>query len=100
MSLIYIICKDSSESKKISRHLLNKRLIACSNMHPIESMYWWHGKIVEEKEVVIIAKTLEKNYARIIEEVRKIHSYQIPCILKIKAEANKDYNKWAEEEIK
>jgi periplasmic divalent cation tolerance protein len=100
MVLVYITCKDEEEAAMISKHLLNKKLIACSNMHPIRSMYRWKGKIQYEKEVVIIAKTLDKNYKKIKEEVAKIHSYDIPCILKIKAEANESYEKWVKEELK
>lgn len=100
MTLIYITCKNEEEAVKISKHLLEKKLIACSNMHPIRSMYWWEGKIQDEKEIVIIAKTLEKNYGKIKEEVAKIHSYDVPCILKIDAEANESYDKWVNEEVK
>ena len=100
MILIYITCKDEDEAVKISKHLLNKRLIACSNMHPIRSMYWWNSKIQDEKEFVIIAKTLEKNHEKIKEEVKKIHSYDVPCILKIDAEANEDYEEWLKKEVK
>ena len=100
MTLIYITCKDDEEAVKISKHLLEKKLIACSNMHPIRSMYWWEGKIQDEKETVIIAKTLEKNYGKIKEEVSKLHSYDVPCILKIDAEANESYDKWVNEEVK
>ncbi|MCH8329441.1 MAG: divalent-cation tolerance protein CutA [Nanoarchaeota archaeon] len=100
MILVYITCKDEEEAVKISKHLLNKKLIACSNMHPIRSMYWWNKKIQDNKEFVIIAKTKEKNYEMIKEEVLKLHSYDIPCILKINAEANESYNKWVSEEVK
>jgi len=50
MTLVYITCRDEKEAVKISRHLLNKRLIACSNIHPIRSLYWWKGKIQDGKE--------------------------------------------------
>ena len=100
MTLIYITCKDDEEAVKISKHLLEKKLIACSNMHPIRSMYWWEGKIQDEKETVIIAKTLEKNYGKIKEEVSKLHSYDVPCILKIDAEANESYDKWVNDEVR
>lgn len=98
MILVYITCKDKGEARKISKHLLEKKLIACTNIHPIESMYWWKGKIEEDNEVVIIAKTKEENYSRVKEEVKNIHSYDVPCILKIKAEANEEYRKWIDEE--
>jgi|TARA_B100002003_G_C13973855_1_gene471190 periplasmic divalent cation tolerance protein len=99
MTLIHITCKDEKEAEKISRHLLEKKLIACANLHPIRSLYWWKGKIQDENEVVIMAKTLDKNYNKIKEEVSKMHSYDIPCILKIDAEANESYDKWVKEEV-
>ena len=99
MILIYITCKDEEEAVKISKYLLDKKLIACSNMHHIRSMYWWNSKIQDEKEFVIIAKTKEKNYEKIKEEVKKLHSYDVPCILKLNAEANESYDKWVDEEV-
>jgi len=100
MTLIYVTCKDEQEAVKISRHLLKERLIACSNMHPIRSMYWWNDKIQDDKEFVMIAKTLEKNYGKIKEEIKKIHSYDIPCILKLDTEADKRYDQWVKGEVK
>src|SRR3989338_326983 len=100
MTLIYIICRDEKEAAKISRHLLNKRLIACSNMFPIRSMYFSEGKIQDNKEFAIMAKTKGKNFEKIKQEVRKIHSYKMPCILKIDAEANEEYDRWVNKEVK
>ncbi len=100
MILIYITCKDKKEAVKISKHLLKKKLIACSNMFPIKSMYWWNKKIVNDKEFVILAKTANKNYKAIEKEVKKLHSYEIPCILKIDSNANIEYDKWVKKEIK
>lgn len=98
MTIVYITCKDNKEAKAISKHLLDKRLIACANIHPIESLYRWEGSIKQESEAVIIAKTQEKHYKAIKQEVKKLHSYDIPCILKIKAGCNEEYGKWIEKE--
>ena len=100
MTLINITCRDEKEAVKISRHLLEKRLIACSNIYPIRSLYRWQGKMHDSKEFAIMAKTKEKNYKKIKEEVLKLHSYNTPCILKIDAEANESYGKWVNEEVK
>lgn len=100
MIMIYITNKDMDEAKKIVNHLLKKKLIACANMFPIESICPWEGKVENSKEVVAIVKTVEKNWEKIKKEVKKIHSYKIPCIIKIKAEANKEYEKWVESETK
>ncbi|MAH02097.1 hypothetical protein CMO87_02605 [Candidatus Woesearchaeota archaeon] len=47
-----------------------------------------------------MAKTKEKNYKNIKEEVKKLHSYDVPCILKIDAEANENYDRWVNEVAK
>ena len=99
MTLVYITCKDKKEAEKISMHLLRKRLIACANIFPIKSMYWWQGKIANDNENVIIAKTSTKNFKKVVSEVKKIHSYEIPCILRINATANKEYGAWANKEM-
>lgn len=98
MALAYITCKDRKEAEKISMHLLRKRIIACANIFPIKSMFWWKGKIADGNESVIIAKTSNKNFRNLEKEVKKIHSYKIPCILRINATANKEYDKWLKKE--
>lgn len=101
MIFTYITCKDMKEAKKISKHLLQKKLIACTNIFPMESFYWWKGKINEDKEVVVIAKSLEEKFEEIKKEVKKVHSYDVPCILKIKVdEGNEEYLHWIEKEVK
>ena len=99
MTLVYVTCKDKKEAEKISLHLLRKRMIACANMFPIKSMYWWKNKIANDSETAIIAKTSDKNFKKVESEIKKIHSYEIPCILKINASANKEYEKWAGKEL-
>ena len=99
MTLVYITCKNQEEAEKISMRLLKKRLIVCANIFPIKSMYRWKGKIENQKEFVMLAKTLEKNFVKIQEEVSKLHSYEIPCVLRIDAEANEGYDKWVKGEL-
>ena len=100
MTLLYITCKDKREAEKISSHLLKKRLVACSNMFPVQSMYRWNQKIVNSSEYAVLAKTNNKNYKKAVDEIKKIHSYEIPCILRIEAKANKEYEGWVNREVK
>ena len=96
---IYITNPGKKEAQKIAEHLLEKRLIVCANIFPIESVYRWKGKIKKEKEYILIAKTTEKNYEGVKNEVEKIHSYKIPCIIKIPVEANEKYFNWIRNEL-
>ncbi|MBN2013568.1 MAG: divalent-cation tolerance protein CutA [Candidatus Altiarchaeota archaeon] len=94
MILVYITCRGKAEAEKIAKHLLDKRLIACANFFPIESMYWWEGKITEDKEYVVIAKTLKKRFSEVAGAVREIHSHRVPCILRMGVEANREFIDW------
>jgi periplasmic divalent cation tolerance protein len=101
MIVIYIACKDKSQASKISRVLLEKRLIACVNIFPSKSMYWWENKIQEENEYIIIAKTLKNKFKKIIEQVKKLHSYKIPLIEQWDIDAvDKKYLDWLKKEVK
>ena len=99
MVLVYITCKDRNEAEKISRHLLEKKLIGCANMFPISSMYLWNKKIVHYSEHAIMAKTTIKNFKKAESEIKKMHSYEIQCILRIDAKANKEYDEWINKQI-
>ena len=96
---VYITNKDEAEAKKVSEHLLKKRLAACTNIFPIKSMYWWNGKIENTREVVCIVKTKAEYYEKIKQEVKKMHSYECPCIIKIPVEANKEYKEWLDSNL-
>jgi periplasmic divalent cation tolerance protein len=100
MTIVYVTCKDEKEAVKISNHLIEKHLIACANLFPIKSIYRWKGKLVNDNETVIIAKTTNKNFKKVENEIKKIHSYETPCILKINASSNIEYDNWVKKEIK
>lgn len=100
-SLIYITTSGIEESKGIAKTLLEEKLVACVNIVPkIDSMYLQNGKIEEDSESFLIAKTMSYQVDKVIERVEKIHSYETPCILHIKIEkGSEDYLEWMENEI-
>jgi len=94
MIVAYITCKNAAEAKRIGKFMINKKLVACANYFPINPVYKWGGKLVEDKEVVLLLKSVDKNFNKIKKEVKKLHSYEVPCILKIDVEANREYVDW------
>ena len=101
MIFVYIVCKNKAEAKRIGLSLVKKRLVACCNVFPIDSIYMWKKKTIKDKEAVLIAKTIKKNFKEIEKEVKKVHSYKIPCILEIPIrKANPEYLSWLRKEIK
>jgi len=85
----------------MAKNLLEDRLIACANIIPqIESLYHWEGKIEEERESILIAKTREDKVESVIKRVEEIHSYETPCILQIEVKkCSRGYLDWMDEEL-
>lgn len=101
MIFVYITCPNKKEAQKIGRVLIEKKLVACLNIFPISSIYRWQKKIVRDKEVVLIAKTLKKNFKKVEATVKTLHSYQVPCICAWPIiKVNQKYLKWLKKEIK
>ena len=80
MISVQIACRDKMEAKKIANILLDKKLIVCANMFPVESMYLWNGKQEKNNEFLIVAKTLQEKLAALEKEVKGVHSYDVPFI--------------------
>lgn len=96
---VYITNPAKKEAEKVARHLLEKRLIGCANIFPVESFYHWKKKIEKNKEFILVGKTKEKHFERIIKEVEQIHSYSTPCVAKLPVDFNQKYERWLMGEI-
>ena len=100
MILVYVVCKNKEEANNIGKLLVKKKLAACANTFPINSFYNWDNKFVEDNEFVLLLKTVSDNYERLEKEIKDIHSYDIPAIIKINVEANNAYETWIKENTK
>src|SRR3989338_9109010 len=98
--VLYVTHKNKKEAEKIVSHLLKKHLIACANFFPIQSTYWWKDKIANAKEIVTLLKTRKENWKTVEIEIKKMHPYETPCIMKLDVKANKDYERWVGKETK
>lgn len=100
IALAYVTCPSREEALRIAGHLLERELIACGNLIPISSIYRWKGDVQAEDEVVLIAKTTEAGFPAVRAAVAEIHPYELPCILRLGAEANEPFAAWVAEEVK
>jgi len=70
-----------SDSACIAETLVSERLVACVNAMPVRSCYRWKGEICRDREELLIMKTRESLFARVMERVRELHPYEVPEIL-------------------
>ncbi len=100
--LVYMTAASRDEARKIGRALVEERLAACANViDGMESVYWWQGKLTEDRETVLIAKTRAELVPALTERVRALHSYTVPCVVALPLMGgNPDYMAWLEAETK
>jgi len=80
--VVFMTTSNKEEAVKIVRILLKERLIACANiLDPVSSLFWWQGKIDEEKEFLVFMKSRKNLFERLSERVMEIHSYEVPEII-------------------
>lgn len=104
MILVYVTCESVKQARQIGRAILKKRLAACVNIFPnMQPIFWWppkKNKLCEDKEVVLIIKTIEEKFKEIEKEIVKRHTYETPCIFSIKVDkVHKPYLDWLIREI-
>ena len=78
---VYATASDAAEARRIGRAVVEERLAACANvLAPMQSVYWWDGKVQEADEAVLILKTTAERLDALVARVRALHSYDCPCI--------------------
>ena len=97
MIYLYTPCKDVSEAKRIAKALVTRKIAACANIFPISSIYRWKGNLTEEQ--VLLIKTTKKNTDKVRDEIKKLHSYDVPCIASFEVDCNSDYETWVKSEV-
>lgn len=79
--VLYVTTGDAAEALRIGRAMVEARLAACANVLPaMRSVYRWQGKLQESDEAVLVLKTTEAQLETLIERVKALHSYDLPCI--------------------
>ena len=79
--ILVISTVPESDSARISETLVSERLVACVNAAPVRSCYRWKGEICRDREELLVMKTREGLFARVMERLREIHPYEVPEIL-------------------
>jgi periplasmic divalent cation tolerance protein len=100
---IQIVTTFSSKSRaeEVARELVRKRLIACGQVSgPIISVYRWHETIETGEEWTLTMKTRRDLFDAVAEELRRLHSYEVPEILATPIVAGSEsYLRWMGENL-
>ena len=81
--IIILSTVPADEGARIAKTLVSERLVACVNATPVRSCYRWKGEICHEREDLLVMKTRESLFPRVMERLREIHPYEVPEILAV-----------------
>lgn len=92
-------CPDAETADTIAEALILARLAACANRYaPITSLYHWEGAVERATEIPLLLKTRPELAERVEAEIRRLHPYDCPPILRMGLEANADFLAWIADE--
>ncbi len=99
--IMLLPCADSQEAQSISHALLEQKLIACAKMFPVTSAYLWLGKKESANEILVIFESVEENFEKIEQIVKKMHSYETFVLYSLPiSQTTKSVKKWLKDELK
>src|SRR5258708_27223578 len=101
--IVLVTCGTIAEGRRIARTVVGKRLAACVNLivSPIESFYTWKGRLEKAREYLLVMKTTAKRLTELEQEVKRLHSYDVPEFIAVPIVAGSaDYLGWLQESVK
>lgn len=77
-------CPTAELAQSVARRLVEARAAACVNILPgVSSVYAWQGKIQQDAELLLIAKTTEAAWPRLQACIQELHPYELPEIIAV-----------------
>jgi periplasmic divalent cation tolerance protein len=98
--MFYVTYPNEKEALKISNMLLESNLIACYNLFPMNSGFWWKGAIDQAIELVAVYKTIVDHESHVEALISQNHSYDVPCIIRSCVNVNDSYGLWVQQNVK
>jgi len=66
----------------MAEQVVQSRQAACATVIPaVESTYWWEGKLVKDRETLIIFKTTAEKFLSLKDLIKQVHPYDVPEIV-------------------
>jgi periplasmic divalent cation tolerance protein len=99
--VVLCTCETHEQASTIARALVEARLAACVQiLSPIESIYWWHGRIESSAEIPLLIKTSRMKFDAVKNRIEELHSYDIPEVIALPIQQGSEkYLAWLGGEI-
>jgi periplasmic divalent cation tolerance protein len=87
---------------ELARSAVEARTAACGQVvGPINSVYWWEGKVDSAQEWLVLFKTTAERTEALVEYIRAHHPYDVPEVISTPITGgNPAYLDWIGEETR
>ena len=94
--LVMTSLPDPDAAKALAKRLIDGHLAACVQIQTgVQSIYRWEGRICEEQEVALVAKTTTAQWPAISDFIKQNHPYDVPEIIaQPLTHSDTDYARW------
>jgi periplasmic divalent cation tolerance protein len=76
--VIILSTAGESEAPVIAKALVEEHLAACVNITGVTSVYRWKGDLCQDREQLLIIKTIRERVGAVINRIVALHSYELP----------------------
>ena len=90
---------NAERAQQLAEALLERHLVACVSIHPVQSFYRWEGALQASHEFQLLMKTSVQHVAALRSAVYELHSYDTPEWLCWPVTASPTYRTWAIAEL-
>ena len=94
--LVITSLPDEDAAKALAKRLIDAHLAACVQIQTgVQSIYRWEGRLCEEQEAVLVAKTTTEQWSAISAFIKQNHPYDVPEIIAQPiTHSHTDYARW------
>ena len=90
---------NAERAQQLAEALLERHLVACVSLHPVQSFYCWEGALQCSHEAQLLMKTAAQHVDALRSAVLELHSYDTPEWLSWPVTASPAYGTWAVAEL-
>jgi len=99
-TMVITTFSDKESAKHAAVKLVQAKLAACVQIFPVESIYTWQDKIIEDNETVLLIKTKTGLFEQISTFINELHAYEVPEIIQIPiTDGLPEYLNWVDENV-
>jgi uncharacterized protein involved in tolerance to divalent cations len=83
MRLVLTTYPNRERARSAVAGALTRRLAGCGSIVPVDSQFWWEGRVQSESEALVLFKTVPKRVGALFRFLEEDHPYDVPEIVEI-----------------